>query len=390
MKKVILSTVGTGAVLNCVDPSVRSSIVRVTNLKEDELDRDTKQEMDSCLEATRKRLQGNDQKEHKKISPELNGLITYHETIDRVQSGDHLVLLSTDTYLCSKVAKLIEEYLERNFQGCSRDIWTPKNLSTKSRAAFTMGMNQTVVLCEETLPGYRSDGYRIVFNLTGGFKSVQGVMSTLGMMYADEIVYIFETGTELLRMPRLPVVLNIPGLTGAQPDPEVGNSVPLLALLDKVGILPLEVVKKHGFPTPEIFFEVADLDGGKFFVVLMPWGKAVWQRCRENVLGGDLLEWPYIEYSQQFRKDVNDCQDRKLRFQLQDALVTISSQLVSADGNLQALRELTEGMDYSPLKKHRGIFHFHVTDYWRVSCQHSGGKIVLRRFGPRDIVNVNP
>jgi 16S rRNA A1518/A1519 N6-dimethyltransferase RsmA/KsgA/DIM1 with predicted DNA glycosylase/AP lyase activity len=82
MKKVILSTVGTGAVLNCVDPSVRSSIVRVTNLKEDELDRDTKQEMDSCLEATRKRLQGNYQKEHKKISPELNGLITYHETID--------------------------------------------------------------------------------------------------------------------------------------------------------------------------------------------------------------------------------------------------------------------------------------------------------------------
>jgi hypothetical protein len=252
-----------------------------------------------------------------------------------------------------------------------------------------MGMNRTVALCEEELPGYRSRGYKVVFNLTGGFKSVQGVMSILGMMYADEVVYIFETGTELLRMPRLPIVLNIPGLVGAEPDPNVEMSVPLLALLDKLDSLPLKVVEKHGFPTPEIFFEVADLYGGKF-VVLMPWGKAVWQRCRENVLGGDPLEWPYIKYSAQFREDVNKCQDRELRFQLQDALVTISSQLVSANGNLQALRGLPGGLGYAPLQRHPEIFHFRVTDFWRVSCKHEGNEIVLRRFGGHDDVNENP
>ena len=108
------------------------------------------------------------------------------------------------------------------------------------------------------------------------------------------------------------------------------------------------------------------------------------------MLGGDLLEWPYIEYSEQFRDNVNYYRDRGLRFQLQDALVTISSQLVSADGNLQALRKLPEGLDYTPLQGHPGIFHFSVTDFWRVSCQHIEGKVVLRRFGPHDDVNKNP
>jgi hypothetical protein len=55
--------------------------------------------------------------------------------------------------------------------------------------------------CQDTLPGYRESGYHIVFNLTGGFKSIQGWMQTLGMFYADEIVYIFETGKELLPGP---------------------------------------------------------------------------------------------------------------------------------------------------------------------------------------------
>lgn len=44
-----------------------------------------------------------------------------------------------------------------------------------------------------------------MFNLVGGFKSLQGYMQTLGMFYADETVYIFEAGDELLSILRLPV-----------------------------------------------------------------------------------------------------------------------------------------------------------------------------------------
>ena len=51
------------------------------------------------------------------------------------------------------------------------------------------------------MPGYRQSHYRVVFNLVGGFKSLQGYMNTLGMFYADEIIYIFEAPTaDLIRI----------------------------------------------------------------------------------------------------------------------------------------------------------------------------------------------
>ncbi|MBK8043622.1 MAG: hypothetical protein IPK21_13770 [Haliscomenobacter sp.] len=63
--------------------------------------------------------------------------------------------------------------------------------------------------CDETLPGYRTAGYEIIFNLTGGFKSLQGYLNTIGMFYADRIVYIFESGQEVIAIPKLPVKLEM-------------------------------------------------------------------------------------------------------------------------------------------------------------------------------------
>lgn len=48
--------------------------------------------------------------------------------------------------------------------------------------------------CATELVAYRENGYRILFNLTGGFKSIQGFLQSLAMFYADESIYILNQG----------------------------------------------------------------------------------------------------------------------------------------------------------------------------------------------------
>jgi CRISPR/Cas system-associated protein Csm6 len=62
--------------------------------------------------------------------------------------------------------------------------------------------------CEQTPPTFREKQIKVVFNLTGGFKSTNGWLQTLGMFYAGEIVYIFESQSEMLRIPRIPVAID--------------------------------------------------------------------------------------------------------------------------------------------------------------------------------------
>jgi len=66
-----------------------------------------------------------------------------------------------------------------------------------------------VKFIEDNLIGYKRNGYRVIFNLTGGFKSVQGFLQSIASLYADEAVYVFETASELLRAPRMPLRLDM-------------------------------------------------------------------------------------------------------------------------------------------------------------------------------------
>jgi CRISPR/Cas system-associated protein Csm6 len=52
----------------------------------------------------------------------------------------------------------------------------------------------------------------VVFNLTGGFKSVQGFLQAISSFYADETIYIFQFSSELLQIPRLPIKLDTQGI----------------------------------------------------------------------------------------------------------------------------------------------------------------------------------
>lgn len=140
-----------------------------------------------------------------RLSAEMNGLISYYRKSGSLNDAknDMHYLLHSDTYQGELVADLIKDYL--NNHGIKAvTLQKINHLRMDKKELFLAGMNELAHWCAETLPGYERS-HHIIFNLVGGFKTLQGYMQTLGMFYADESVYIFEGRRELLTIPRLPV-----------------------------------------------------------------------------------------------------------------------------------------------------------------------------------------
>ena len=139
-----------------------------------------------------------------KLSAEMNALLKFYDSNPTPQ--DMHILIHTDTWLGRATGNLLRQILEQ--RGFSVDTPTIQDLRTQDLDSFQLALSELVKWAAETLPAYQQGHYKIIFNLTGGFKSIQGFMQTLAMLYADETVYIFEGNKELLRLPRLPVRLD--------------------------------------------------------------------------------------------------------------------------------------------------------------------------------------
>lgn len=137
-------------------------------------------------------------------------------------------------------------------------------------------MSDIVKWCDETLPGYRDQGYRVIFSLVGGFKSVQGFMQSLGMFYADESVYIFEGSREIIRLPRLPVDLDH-GFTS-----KVAENIDFIRTL-----LYKDLPSGECAGVPDVMlFEVEGTCS------LSPWGELVFNRYKQKEYGTSVLPPP--------------------------------------------------------------------------------------------------
>jgi putative CRISPR-associated protein (TIGR02619 family) len=381
---LILSPAGTSLLTNCAESGEeRKVLVNVANNKKDEITNGELEIINCCaMRAATKLADGNDDV-CKAASAEINGLLSYCNQHCGAGYGQ-LIFIQTDTYLGDVVMDLLRTYLNKRLPDFPVDVWKPASLSTRTKAGFLAGINEVVKLCEENLPDW-SGNYHVVFNLTGGFKSVQGYLNTLGMLYADEIVYLFENSAELLRIPKLPVSLNIPGFDNSGNILDIEKYVPLLALADK-NYLPIDKMKIEN-ELPELFFEMIDENNA----VLTPWGTAVWRRIRKDMAAKRLYELPYLEYSERFKKDFqNFSQDKNNKAELLDALIILSSELLINDGNHDCLRNI-RGINYTPLKKSKIYDHIRINDGDRVSCEKkANGKIELRHWGLHDDVNDNP
>lgn len=300
-----------------------------------------------------------------KLSAELNGIMALHLPWEQT---NHL-LFCTDTVQGKATAEILKAKLQR-FEVRSVEICVLNGMTTASQQDFARGIDSLLNICEERLIPLRDSGHNILFNLVGGFKSLQAYLQMLGMIYANEICYKFEApDAPLLRIPRLPLQFDMIPLR---------KSAVLMSHLAAGAIVSALDVSS----LPDVYVEIDGNDA-----CLSVWGKFVWNSEKEKILSSSLLEHPGLKYESSFLKDYEKCQQPRERVAHQEAIAKAS--VLWMDGGLASLRKDT-GLLYETYENRKGIGHFRVSKGLRISCIPEQGTLTLRHLGAHDYVNTNP
>lgn len=318
MPRLIVSTCGISLLANQADQALRKVLTRSANARRyEELDAPERSTIAAHITACAQPFAATELNllQLARVSAEANGLIRYYDS-DLSAQRDHHVLVCTDTYLGEQTAIILEKWLLRYGQGVER-LRVP-DLQTQCLEDFQLGMAELVRWCAEILPSYRNNGYHIVFNLTGGFKSIQGFMQVLGMFYADESVYIFESSPKLLILPRLPVELNARRV--------IEQKLPTFRRL----AAQLTVSQAECAGIPETLLLIVE---GK--AALSPWGELIWQESHKAI------------YAERLHPPISN----RLCFSSAFAKVQLShDRLLTLNERLDQLaRCLESGQNYNPL-----------------------------------------
>ena len=372
--RFILSTVGTSILTNSInkkEPNNESEwgkiLVDSANLKEDELENEAQQVIEELAERAREKLNQNDVHTNRMASAELNGIYGIYEGRFPKNSNDQHYLICTDTAQGKITGELVYEFLEG--KGFNVSIETPTGLSTKDTSAFTDGIKELIKWLEDNVTWRRDSGYRVTFNLVGGFKSLQGYMQTFGTFYADETVYIFERSSDLIRIPRLPIKIDTSVIEG---------NLVKFAMMAADEMYPIKELND----IPETLLEKAEDHAG-----ISAWGLLVWNQSKSDLLKNELLQFPRLEYTNSFRNDYNDTNDPNARVKLQETLASVSFRLQQNKGSTEGLEG---GFKFKPLQGFNNTYTFRIARGIRVSCSKENGILKLHKYGHRNVVNNNP
>ena len=377
--RFVLSTVGTSILTNQIcndDPSEWRGLLRDSaNRKMDELDSKTEKVINILADRAFEQLLEDDIQTNRRISAELNGIYGIYNGRLTQNSSDQHYLICTDTAQGQKTGELIRDFLAD--QGFNVSIDTPEGLSTKDTAAFTTGIKELIRWLEENLPWRRDSGYHVIFNLVGGFKSLQGYMNTFGAFYADEVIYIFEAETaDLITIPRLPIQIDTA---------VIQEHLTEFALMAAGKLYPRRELKD----IPETLLEFLEEDDDETDTGLSAWGTLIWNRTKADLLAERPLPFPRLEYAGTFQSDFNRENDAKARLKLQETLAKVAYTLEKSNGNLAVLRQ-DGGLQFEQFKSIHSIYKFRITQAIRVSCAVAEGGLTLRHYGHKNYVYGNP
>ncbi len=286
MNSIILSPVGT-SIFTKGDYPREISIFSNARCPED-IPSDRRGIITDYIAQTRVLLQSLSLEEMKLRSAELNGIIQYYGDDLKQAPSDIHYLLPSDTFVGRQACLLIQEYLQKHFPDVR--IMEISDLQTADCDTFQYALSdlagQIMYLKESLLPGQK-----LIFNLTGGFKSILGFLQSLGMFYADETVYVFEFSKSLLRIPALPLKL--------EPYEYLWKYASVFRRLDNS--LHIESNAYHEIPSSLVL----DLFG---VPTLSAYGKIVWDSFRKQIYSREMLQpiCSKISYSQQFYNSVRD------------------------------------------------------------------------------------
>ena len=451
--RFIVSTIGTSILTNSIDganPEETENWRRIlgisANYKEAELSEEHKTVIDTLAERAREKLGQNDVGIHRRASAELNGIYGIYEGTLPENTNDQHYLIYTDTYQGLTTGNLIKDFLSE--QGFDVAIEIPEELSAKDTESFTVGIKVLIKWLEENVPSQRDSGYQVIFNLVGGFKSLQGYMQTFGTFYADESVYIFERSSDLIKIPRLPIKIDtseieryrgqfalmdasapvlINEVTGfndiletlTETMIENGNTYvglsewgQLIWNRARADLLKTDVILVQNELSALAKAQLTLMDAGKMYprdeldrnipevliensgagphAKLSVWGKLVWEQAKEGVFRGSLLRFPRLQYQNDFIDDFENQNTNDQRCKLQETLAKVAYLLDKHSGNT-AILTADGGLQYERYSNVPGdIDHFRVNGGRRVSCRAQGGNLILRHCGAHDYVNNNP
>jgi len=381
MSRLVISTVGTSLLTNQIDDEFDSDwneqLQKYANLTHDQVNKhDQVEQSDSGLankiaelkERAEQVLDTGNTLEIREASAELNGIYGLYD--DQLENGklDAHVLVTTDTAQGQEAANILKDFLQGKVN--SVEVYTPDKLSTASTHDFNQGIDNLIEWLERRVKIYQQQNYDIYFNLVGGFKALQGCMNTIGMFYADKIIYVFEgENSNLITIPRLPITVDYSRLE---------DHVVTLALLDAgAGLSPSETEE-----VPEAM--VAEIDGK---MTLSNWGQLVWNQCQDNLLSQKLLDgFPRIHYDSSFMEDYKKIKNPKDKVKLQETIAKISFLLKESNGDTRALAKPVSYYAYQGAKDKEGVDHFYVGIHFRVSCKSSNGTLILRHYGTHKYV----
>lgn len=313
--------------------------------------------LDALLSRAADALASAAQDQARASSAELNTLLQL--IADDPTAVRHHVLISTDTWLGHRCAEMVQAWLQRD--GVV-ELHRVPCLRATTLEEMQLAFADIVRWCAEAILGYRAAGYRIVFNLTGGFKAVQGFMQTLAYFYADETVYTFE-GERLLRIPRLPVNITV--------DDTVRNNLHAFRRLALE--LPVDSAAAAGIAEPLQMVVGAER-------CLSEWGELVWSQARPSLYGERL--WPSpsprVVFGKQFAASTSDLSGERLRI--------LNERLDDAARHVETDKPLRR-LDLKPLKGSPVPGSTHEFDAWadadtrRVFCHYENGALVLDKLG---------
>ena len=192
---LLVSTCGTSLLANDASEDDRTWLTKIANDVEVDSARLT-----PIVDERRERLKAADEPTRRKMSAELNGIGAAVERYKPKQLF-HL-LVHTDTALGKATAEVVQAAL-----GNQTSFVSAGGLRTNDLASFRAALADLTKELDALVQSYRAQDWFAVFNLTGGFKSLNGYLQALGMISADRCVFLFEGAPELMEIPRLPVRL---------------------------------------------------------------------------------------------------------------------------------------------------------------------------------------
>lgn len=341
-KKYIVTVCGTSLLTNCVrEAATRSLLFRYANVADpEEVPAKDREAIEAVIDAAGNALLDASVSEARVLSAELNSLnLLLIEK--KVHPGDFHYLLCTDTWLGEAAAKILKSWIKKNYPESTHVLCRQRDLQTADIDAFQVALSDLVRQFANDIPGYKSSGYEVIFNLTGGFKSVQGFLQSVANFYADEAVYIFESsGDALLRIPRLPVRMD-------------GEAV-IRAHLSDFRNIRAGIMRENTSGIAETLLFTID---GK--PNLSAWGEMLWVDCFRRIYGEQLLPSPRPEkivYGQKFSKAAGKLSTDRM-VALNERLDQLNRFAADSEFNLNSL-------DVKPLKTDVAFPSTHELDAW--------------------------